>query len=152
VELTLTAHPVSGLTATGAFAYQDPHLTQAAPLIGGSAGERLPNSAHFTGSATADYVFTDASPYPALGASFRYVGERTASFAANAATPQYLLPAYRTLDLRGSVMLDSINLQLFVHNLLDERGQLSAFTGRGPLAQVSILQPRTIGISAAAHF
>jgi iron complex outermembrane recepter protein len=151
-ELTLTARPTAGFTATGAFAYQDPHLTQDAPLIGGVAGERLPNSAHFTGSANADYLFTNAGLHPSVGATLRYVGGRTASFNESVTSPQYNLPAYRTFDLRGGVMLDSISVQLFVHNLLDERGQLSAFTGRGPLAQVSIVQPRTIGISASTHF
>jgi outer membrane receptor protein involved in Fe transport len=152
VELTLTARPVTGLAMTGAFAYQDPHLTEAASIIGGVAGERLPNSAHFTGSLNTDYTLIDSGVHPSVGATFRYVGDRTASFDQNAATPQYHLPAYRTFDLRGGLMLNTTSIQLYVHNVLDERGQLSAFTGRGPLAQVSLLPPRTVGISATTHF
>jgi iron complex outermembrane recepter protein len=152
VELQLTAHPTDDFAATGAFAYQDPHLTQSSPIVGGAAGERLPNSAHFTASLNGDYTFTAVPLHPSVGATFRYVGNRTASFNQDVNNPQYLLPAYRSFDLRSGLDMGSTHLQLYVHNLLDERGQLSAFTGRGPLAQVSILQPRTIGISATSHF
>jgi len=151
-ELTLTAHPTADFTATGAFAYQDPHLTEDAPLIGGTNGERLPNSAHFTGSINTDYAISSQSLHPTVGATFRYIGERLAGFNQSATSPQYQLPAYRSFDLRAGLNINSLAFQLFVHNLLDERGQLSAFTGRGPYSQVSMLQPRTIGMSLTAHF
>jgi len=143
---------VAGLTATIALAYQDPHLTEDAPLIGGVAGERLPNSARFSGSTSADYVFVASGLAPSVGATLRYVGNRTATFNEDTSNPQYHLPAYTSFDLRSGLQLDSVTLQLFVHNLFNEHGQLSAFTGRGPYAQVATLQPRTIGMSAAIRF
>jgi iron complex outermembrane recepter protein len=77
------------------------------------------------------------------------------SFDASAGDPQYRLPSYTSVDLRGAVAFGSANLRLYVRNLLDKRGQLSADTtliqAGGP-AMVSILQPRTIGMTLDFKF
>jgi outer membrane receptor protein involved in Fe transport len=155
LELGLVARPVPRLSLSGAFAYQDPYLREPAVVQGGLKGERLPNVAHFTGSLSADYQLADGSARPTIGLTARHVSERMASFDASPRFPQFRLPAYTTLDLRGSVDVNKISLQLYVHNLFDERGELSTFNGYstfGGPAQVSIMQPRTIGISATTHF
>ena len=69
--------------------------------------------------------------------------------------PQYRLREYATVDLRGGVTLGSARLQLYCRNVGDERGQLSALTGTslsGGPANVSILQPRTVGLSVEMNF
>lgn len=155
VELGLIARPVPRLSLSGAFAYQNPYLREPAVVQGGVKGERLPNVAHFTGSVSADYQLADGPARPSIGLTARHVAERMASFDASPRFRQFRLPAYTTVDLRGGVEVNAISLQLYVHNLFDERGELSTFNGYsvfGGPAQVSIMQPRTIGISATTHF
>ncbi len=154
-ELTLTARPGSGTTMTGAFAYNDGYVTEDTPAVGARKGERLPNVPHFTAAINADHVETSNPLRPSVGASLRYVSDRTSSFDLNGGFQQYEMPDYVTVDLRAGLSAGPVDVQLFMRNLFDVQGQLSAETSLSILggpAQVSILQPRTIGISASARF
>ncbi|MBA2921006.1 MULTISPECIES: TonB-dependent receptor [Sphingomonas] len=154
-ELTLTVRPMTGFTASGAFAYQDARLTEDAPLLGARDGDRLPNVPRFTAALNLDYRLSEEGLQPRLGATLRHVSARKAAFDGNAQLPQYRLPAYTSVDLRAGASLGKVDLQLFVRNLFDERGQISAFTvlsSLGGPAQVTMLQPRTIGLSATTRF
>jgi iron complex outermembrane recepter protein len=82
----------------------------------------------------------------------RYISDRTASYNGDESTLQYRLPAYTQVDLRSGIKMSSVDLQLYAHNLFNERGQLSAITYRGPQAWVALIQPRTVGITAMVHF
>jgi iron complex outermembrane receptor protein len=147
-ELAVTAATQGGLTVTGAFAYQDATMSEADANLGAAKGDRVPNVPHFTAAANIDYVRPGRRGLnPSVGATVRYVSSRWASFDESPSIPQYSLPSYEVLDVRTGLTIGVVDLQLFVHNVLNERGQLSADTSRGP-AQVSLLQPRTIGISA----
>ena len=81
----------------------------------------------------------------------RYADDRTVSFDDSSSFPQYDLPAYTMFDLRGSVPIGKMDLQLYVHNVGNERAELGnlipSFGNR-----IAIAQPRTIGITAVAHF
>lgn len=151
-ELMLTAKPIQQLMLTGAFAYQAAHLSQANAFIGGAQGEQLPDVPHFTAALNADYKFPVGDLQPTVGGTFRSIGHRTASFDMST-TPQYQLPAYSSLDLRAGLSVRSTDLQLYVHNVTNELGQLAAypFAYRGD-PQLAIMQPRTVGISVANHF
>lgn len=154
-ELTLTARPSRDVTVTGAFAWQNARLAEADADLGAAKGERLPNVPRFTAAINFDYRIDAGPPAPAVGATLRFVSDRRASFDGSASFPQYKLPDYATIDLRVGVTLGRIDTRLFVRNLFDVRGQLSAVTllsALGGPAQVSILQPRTIGISASTRF
>jgi iron complex outermembrane receptor protein len=154
-ELTLTARPVRGFTATGALAYQDATMSGDEPILGANKGERLPNVPRFTAALTADYLFPGAGLRPSVGATFRSVSDRMSSFDNSGAVAQYGLGSYSTVDLRLGLLLGSIDLQLYIHNISDERGQLTIPSGvssvTGPV-EVSTLQPRTVGITATTHF
>jgi iron complex outermembrane recepter protein len=151
-ELSLTGHPTRALIVTGAFAYQDAHLSEADPDLGGAKGERLPNVPRFTAALNTDYDLPGGSLRPTVGASLRYVSDRMAGFDHSASVAQYRLPAYVAVDLRTGISLGPVStLQLYLHNLFDARGQLAAFNNTGP-GRVSILQPRTVGLTAATHF
>jgi iron complex outermembrane recepter protein len=150
-EVALTVRPVDSFAVTGAFAYQDTQMSEADPDLGAVKGERLPNVPRFTGTVNADYDFAGAALRPTVGATLRHVSERMSTFNNNVFYPQYRLPEYTTVDLRAGLTFGAVDTQLYVHNVFDERGQLSAFNWWG-FAQPAILQPRTIGISATAHF
>ena len=151
-ELTLTARPLEGWDFTGAFAYQNAQLAEASTDLGGAKGERLPNVPRFTSSLTSDYLIYSGGLRPTVGATMRYVTARMASFNESVADPQYRLPSYITFDVRTGIALDKVNLQLYVHNVANRLGELSAITGYGPAAQVAIIQPRTVGLSMSVSY
>jgi len=155
LELTLTARPSHALTLTGAFAYNDGYVTDANAGLGAADGERLPNTPHFTAAINADYRVARSPLHPSIGATLRYVSDRTVSFDANASLPQYRLPDYASVDLRAGITAGPVDVQLYVRNLFDVRGQLSAQTvlsAFGGPAQVTILQPRTFGLELSTRF
>jgi outer membrane receptor protein involved in Fe transport len=134
---------------TAAFAYQNAKLREAEPDLRASAGERLPNVPRFTAVLNADYKLSPAGLQPSIGATFRHTGARNAGF--GIAPPQYNLPGYSTVDLRGGISVNQIDVQLYVRNLFDKRGQAAAFVDTG-FPRITVLQPRTIGISASTSF
>ena len=154
-ELSIALRPVDGLMVAAAVAYQDPSLRANDPILGAVAGERLPNTAHLTGTLNGDYRLPVDGWRPVIGATVRYVGDRTTSFDQSAGNPQYHLPKYTTIDLRTGFSVSAVDVQLYLHNLFDKRGELSGYTAyslAGGPAEVSILQPRTVGLSASTHF
>lgn len=156
VEFAFTARPIPEWTASLSGAWIDSRLNGAASDIGGIDGENLPNSPRWTLGASTDYeLFDNGSFKGSIGASWKYVGERTASFDAAAGIPQYVLPAFNTLDLRAGLEAGHWNLDLYVRNLFDERGQLSATTAyafAGGPARVTVVRPRTFGAILSTTF
>lgn len=155
IELTLSARPLRRFGATAALAYQDARLTENAPDIGGVDGERLPNVPRFTAALSADYQLSGGTWSPSVGATLRHVSDRFASFDNSTSVAQYHLPEYSMVDLRTGFVVGSVEMQIYIRNLFDERAQLIAPTGISTLAgpvQISILQPRTVGLSAAFNF
>lgn len=156
-ELSITARPVSALTLAGAFTVLDARLRQAEPALGAVQDERLPNTGRYTVNLSANYVFAPEGLRPTLGANLRVVPDRNASFdnGASVGTPQYRLPGYTAVDLQAGLTLGRVDTQLYVRNLFDTRGQLSAETYpagfNGPV-WVSLIQPRTVGITATMRF
>ena len=153
-ELALTGRFTREFVMTGAFAYQHAYMVDADPVLGSSAGERTANVPRFTAAVNADYELPLGRLRPTVGATARYVSGRTAGYDNSASLPQYYLPKYAVADLRAGLTFNSVQLQLYVRNVFDERGQLNATLGflQSPYAAVSILQPRTVGVSATAHF
>ena len=154
-ELTLTARPSRELTFSGAFAYQDARLAKASAALGGRAGERLPNVPKWMAAINADYADRGEGLRPSLGATLRFISDRRSSFDASIGYPQFDLGDYVTLDLRAGATLATIDFQVYLRNAFDSRGKVSAttlFSALGGPANVAIVQPRTIGISATKRF
>lgn len=155
-ELTLTARPSSTLTATGSFAWQHARIADDSADLGATKGDRLPNVPKYTVTMNLDYRAPATSALrPSAGATVRFVSDRSSSFDGSARFPQYDLPDYVAVDLRAGATFGPVEAQVFVRNLFDTRGQLSAATVLSILggpAQVSMMQPRTIGLSATTRF
>lgn len=148
-ELSLSARPAPGFTATGAFAFQDAKLSEADPDLGAAKGERLPNVPKFTAAVSVDQEFRMEDIDLSVGATLRYVSDRTASF--DGSSSQYQLPDYASVDLRAGLVIGSFSTRIFVLNLLNERGQLSnMFPQFG--SRIAIQQPRTIGLATTIEF
>lgn len=151
-ELTLTARPADHLSVIGAFAYQDPRLAEANADLQARKDERLPNVPNFTATLNADYTFAGTAFRPSLGGTLRHVSDREVNFDASTSFPQYRLPEYTLVDLRSRWQLGPTSVQIYVSNLFDKRGQIAAQTWRSPLAEVTLVKPRTYGVSFTTHF
>ncbi len=67
------------------------------------------------------------------------------------AASQYRLPSYTSVDLRTSLTVKTVDLQLYVRNAFDRRAQLFAYTWQGtPTAHDPAAA--TIGVMATAKF
>ncbi|MGI9246413.1 MAG: TonB-dependent receptor, partial [Steroidobacteraceae bacterium] len=153
-ELTLTARPVDPLTLVGAFGYTDAKLTEDSPDLGAQNGDPLPGTPEYTVALAADYAFTLGGHGASAGASWRYIDDRVSGYRSGG-YPQYDLPSYDVIDLRAGVDFGDAAVQIYVKNLADERGQLNASTAMtlaGGPANVSIMQPRTVGITLSCKF
>jgi outer membrane receptor protein involved in Fe transport len=90
--------------------------------------------------------------------SVRYVADRWTTFGVppNTPRPQFHLPSYTVADIRGGVTVGRTDIQLSVRNVFDKRALLttptiSVFPRTGPIG-ISILQPRTYGVTVATKF
>lgn len=154
-ELTVTARPTPALTLVGALSLMDAQLDADSPDLGGQKGDALPDAPDVTLALSADYGFSLGGYDADVGATVRYVDDRVASFDQSPGSPQHQLPDYTTVDLRAGVDLGRVRAQLYVRNLFDEFGELSAVTSfsvaGGPI-QVTPLRPRTIGLTLSHRF
>lgn len=129
-EANLQWAPVDGLVFGGSIAYVDAQLDADAPALGGVDGDRIPYSAKWSGSVTADYSHAlTPSVTGTFGVGLQYVGERVNYFAADpGGNIQARMPAFTQLDLRASVAWQQWEFGVRVDNLTDKRGIISAQT------------------------
>jgi len=157
VEYEASYHPVSGLTMTLSGAYTDAFLESAGPLfLGGTKGSALPTVPRWSGAATIDYTFPAIGPLDAaVGASYRYVGSRDTSFDQDFETPNLHLPAYGEFDLRAGLAIDDSTLNLFVDNVLNERGAVDIQESLGSLTsppRLAVIRPLAVGLQVTTAF
>jgi len=149
LEATVSWRPVAALSLSGNASYTVARLGSNLPDGGGSKGEDLPNTPRWSGQLSADYEIPLRNSWRGLvGASYRYIGQRTNQLAA----PVWSLPAYEVVDLRIGVKDDRWAVMAYAKNLGDSRGESAATTALGPVARVTIIQPRTFGVSLSHSF
>jgi iron complex outermembrane receptor protein len=143
-------------------AYTDARLESVSPGIteatGAVAGNALPFTPTWSGSATADYTLPLT---PALtsnfGATFRYQGQKWSDYPGDPFNTGVVIPSYDTVDLRGGLAWDRYRLQFRVANLFNEHGfdvvvqQRISLPSEAP-AWASIIPPRTFGLTLTATF
>ena len=154
-ELTLGYRPDVHWTLAGNAAFIDAALTEDAPGLGAVAGARLPSSARFSSSLSANYAFDLAGFASYAGMAQRYVGARNSGFEGSTVLPLYRLPAYNLTDLQAGIDFKHCSLALFMRNVFDKRAQLGADstvqTLGGP-AWISLARPRTLGATLTVPF
>lgn len=157
-ELSLSWRPVHGLTIAANTAYTDAVLTKDTPDgTYGKSGDRLPYSPKWSGNLSADYTFPLGSGLDGnVGGGVTYVGDRESSFTSSAAAQRFALRSYTTGELHAGVQSTSWNVSLYVKNLADARGYLSASPQNNTTGISSygllLIQPRTYGVSATYNF
>jgi iron complex outermembrane receptor protein len=147
--------PVQGLTLSLNGAYTNARLTQNTPAsFGGLAGDRLPLSPYFAGTAAISYerpLWSDVSGF--AGLEWHYNGDRMSDFEFGA--PRQDLPAYSLVDLHAGLKFHNFTLTAYVKNVGDVRAinTVSTETLAGVSALSAVINPpRTIGVQLAAKF
>jgi outer membrane receptor protein involved in Fe transport len=155
VELSMQVRPARGLTLAGWVAWNDATLTDTLPVSSnalGVSGDRLPNSARFSGNFSIDAEMPVTDRLTAfVGGSVSYIGDRKSLFPS--LSPPLLrleMPGYAQTNLSAGARYNSWTANLYVNNLTDRRGVLSAADPQTSL--INYIQPRTIGVSLAKTF
>ena len=124
--------------------------------ISSPAGTRLPITPKFKISGTARYtkeLSGTTKAYAQLNAAHQ--GSAPSEVRAGPAATIGELPAFTTVNTALGLDLDNVNIELFVSNLFDERGQVARFLQCGQCGQrpyVVPIQPRTIGLRMGYDF
>ena len=157
VEWTLNWVPLRGLKISTTGDYTDTRLTKDAVGLGGASGDFLPYVPNIVTSVDVEYswnAFRDYSAY--VSGDWSFTGERFTDFApAGGATSSHAeLPSYSTGAIRAGLENRRYSLEAFIINLSDERG-ITFYTNQGganQTGQASIIQPRTVGLTARVKF
>jgi iron complex outermembrane receptor protein len=153
-ELAVQTHPIAGMTIGGWIAYDNAVLTQNLPANGtlfGRAGNKLPFSAPFTSSISAEQTFpllNDAVGF--VGGQVDYIDTRDSTFQATATRTIY--PAYTQADLRAGVRRGTWALNVYANNVTDTRGVIGGGLGFRPTNALVYITPRTVGATLSKTF
>jgi outer membrane receptor protein involved in Fe transport len=162
-EVQLGLKPLAGLSIDANASYTDATLREDLPVspatasyLIGSKGDRLPSTAKFAGSLSAQYDFAVSDNLDAfMGGTLVYLGKRPGGFVNIPGAVRTEAPEYTMVDLRAGFSIDKgWQFSLFARNILDKDGVLILNNRNGSLArpQATFTQPRTIGFNIAGSF
>ncbi len=156
VEWSLTWLPIRGLRLNTVGDYTDARLTADALGLGGRGGDYLPYVPNVSTSVNVDYswhVFRDYDAY--VSGTWTFTGERFTDFSASSTFVSHAsLPSYNTGAIRAGLENKRYSLEAFITNIGDERG-ITFYGNQGganQTGQATIIQPRTIGMTARVRF
>jgi len=152
VELALDAKPWRGMTVALSGTKVNARLTADLPPEGGgptvgSKGAKLPGTADFSGSFSADQELALAAEWKlSFGASLAYVGRRPAGYKfAGTSAAEGTFPSYTKFDLRGALTHREWTLEMYANNVSNNYAPLNGgFSDPAHLA-FFYMEPRTIG-------
>ncbi|NML93267.1 TonB-dependent receptor [Novosphingobium olei] len=133
----------------------DPTFTCATSSVQAPAGTRLPITPRFKATTTVRYTVPvgEAKVYGQF--NLAYQSKASSDIRVDYAAKLGELPDFATVNLSLGADWPNYSLELFVQNLLDERGQLSRFVQCGACTSRPYyvpITPRTIGLRAGAKF
>jgi outer membrane receptor protein involved in Fe transport len=170
--LELGYHPVRGLRLGVSGALDDAKLDQDIPVPGVTAksGNELPYAPKVSYAGTVDYEHPLTSTVrgfagltvAGVGARRAYFDDQTVGLAPlGLVSKTGDLPAYATLDLRGGINLNRVTLTAYLRNVTDKRGAVALYgavagadlaNGTVGPAALTVIQPRTVGVTARFEF
>jgi iron complex outermembrane receptor protein len=148
--------PVHGLTLDWTGAYTDAKLTTPAPAVHGNTGDSLPYAPKWSTSFDGEYdwaAFADFKYF--VGATWSYVGARETGFGTDVTgLTQVRLSGYNTYAARVGLDNARYRVTLYGKNLSDSRGITNYVSQGAPglNGDVSVIQPRTVGVTLSAKF
>jgi iron complex outermembrane recepter protein len=160
---------IGGLTLSGSGTYIDAKLTTSFCPIGlnlnpdcslgvaAPAGTRLPIQPRFKGTATARYAFDLGSASPFIQASVQHQSGTRSYLTTFEANLLGSTKAFTTVDFSVGATFGKFNIEAFIQNAFDERGQLSFNTVCiptlcGAAARTYVVKPQLFGIKAGTKF
>jgi iron complex outermembrane recepter protein len=158
-EVEAVARPIRGLTLQATAAWVDAKLTEdqanSTILITGSTGltgDKFPNVADFSGSASAEYSWPVKGDLNGLvRMDYAYVGESASQF-----RPTYVYYEkqgdYGYANLRGGIEGADWGAYLFLNNITNEVGLMSVTSALNNAKQVVSINPRTAGFQVRKRF
>jgi outer membrane receptor protein involved in Fe transport len=153
LEVSAEVRPSRGLRISGWMAWNDAELTEDFPegtQAYGVKGNRLPNSARFSGHLSLDQQFPLWGQVEGFaGAAVSRVGDRLSGFGATATTVRNVYPSYTKYDVHVGAQYDTLTVNIYADNLTDKRGVL---TGTDVPFTFTYIRPRTIGMSLTKAF
>jgi iron complex outermembrane recepter protein len=155
LEWTFGYVPVKGLTFNWNGAFTDANLTSPAPAVNGNPGDPLPYAPKWSSGLDGEYDWNAFAAFKGfVGGTWSYIGTRSTDFASSAAGGQLGLPHYDTVDARVGVDNDHYRVTLYGKNLGDSRGITSYVSSGAPgfNGELTVIQPRTIGVTLSAKF
>ena len=156
VEWTFAYIPAHGLTFSWTGAYTDAKLTTDAPGVNGVSGDPLPYAPKWGTSLDGEYDWAAFGNFKGfVGATWSYVGTRSTDFGSSAdATVQVDLDSYNTFAARIGLENDRYRVTLYGKNLGDSRGITSYVSSGAPglAGDITVIQPRTVGVTLSAKF
>lgn len=150
--------PLQNLRLSMNGAYTDAKLTaDTDPIVGGLNGDPLSYVPELSLGLAGEYewqVMGDSTAY--VGGNLSYVGDRPAEFSNRDADGNIReAESYVTLGLRAGIDFGKWYLELYAKNLTDEMGinsiDANGFQPNGAVG-LSMIRPRTIGMSVGARF
>lgn len=153
VELAVTAKPVRHLTLSSNITYQDGELTALLPdsfAAGGGyqPGTRLPGSSRWSLANNIALDFPELKMQPSFEIAHRYIGPAPVAFG-----NPYERGNFSQFDARASVtVMEKVRVMLFMNNIFDKRGILSAPFGDQLNGLYSVTKPRNFGLRIDAGF
>jgi outer membrane receptor protein involved in Fe transport len=157
-EWTFIWSPVHDLHFMWTGAITDAKLTTPAPAVHGNTNDPLPYAPKYSQSLDGEYAWPAFADYKAfLGATWSFVGNRRTDFGSSndpLLPTQVELKQYSTEAMRFGFDNNRYRATLYVHNLTDTRG-VSSYVSSGVVGfqgGVSIIQPRTVGLTLNAKF
>lgn len=159
LELSIQAHPIDRVRITATSSLNDAELAQDLPasaLSVGFSGDRLPYSARFMGSLSAEEdLYKSGRLTMFTGQSVSYVGNRLGEFGFLYAptTPRIRFPSYAQFDLRAGAAYSSWSFNVFANNVANRRGIVGGGQSGAESPYYAVfIQPRTIGLSVDRSF
>lgn len=163
VEAQINWQDRGGLSLGATLGYNRARLTElgstTASSIGAALGDPLPASPKLTASLFGDYAFGSfAGARWSAGATVRHRGEANSSYTLlPSPNPNYVMPAFTTLDARLKVEWDRYSLRLGIDNLTDRNAVVAYGTTRLDTVQpinsnATVMRPRTYSITLGVAF
>jgi outer membrane receptor protein involved in Fe transport len=161
IEASLGMALTDALTITGIVSYTNAELGADDPDLGGSDGDRLPNSPDWQVALDIDYRFNLGNLPSYVGAAWRHKGEMPVGFKGYTdasgtyyppSAPYVDLDSYNLVDLRAGTRVGAFDVSLYVTNVFDEWAYTSFGSSFVSPSLGTPTRPRTYGAMVRWNF
>ena len=151
-EASVMWTPAEGLLLLANAGYNEGHITKPAENSQIPEGARLPNTPRLTWSGTASYSWSLPFALADISATYTFVGDQLTIYEVrdgNRVIDGFPIDSYDLIKASFGLRRDKFRVQLFGDNLADTRAIIAI---SAPIAQSTVITPRTVGIRVGYEF